>query len=96
MAALLRTRVKPQPHFWPFDGWVIPRGASAVVEAYPRIWSRTLPKDDRNGHQQDAYSVARCLREADADGRLYEALGWPTERQDRTVAESEGWILGVK
>ena len=27
-------------HFWPFDGWEIPAGGSAIAEVYPRLWSR--------------------------------------------------------
>lgn len=27
-------------HFWPFDGWKVPPGKSAVVEVYPALWSR--------------------------------------------------------
>ncbi|MCX8501411.1 MAG: hypothetical protein ORO03_06935 [Alphaproteobacteria bacterium] len=28
-------------HFWPFDGWEIPAGKSAIVEVYPRLWNQT-------------------------------------------------------
>jgi hypothetical protein len=34
-------------HFWPFDGWSIPAGMSAVVEVYPSLWKHTFPAHDR-------------------------------------------------
>ena len=31
----LRKQAAERVHFWPFDGWEIPLGYSAIVEAYP-------------------------------------------------------------
>jgi hypothetical protein len=82
-------------HFWPFDGWQIPAGRSAVAEVYPALWSRSFPPEDRDGHQQDAYSIAAWLRRADMDGYLGGFFEFYLEEKERKVAEIEGWILGV-
>ena len=82
-------------HFWPFDGWQIQAGRSAVAEVYPAMWSRTFPEQDRNGHQHDAYSIATSMRRADMNGSLTFFLNVELDDHERTVAEIEGWILGV-
>ena len=33
----IRQRLRDRVHFWPFDGWDIPAGRSAVVEVYPSL-----------------------------------------------------------
>jgi hypothetical protein len=92
----VRKRVGHRVHFWPFDGWEVPVGRSAVVEVYPRLWSGNFFRGERTGDQHDAYSVAATLRKSDVDGSL-SALFAPTLTPDeRTVASYEGWILGVK
>jgi hypothetical protein len=35
----IRERLGARVHFWPFDGWDIPPGRSAVSEVYPALWS---------------------------------------------------------
>ena len=82
-------------HVWPFDGWHIPAGKSAMAEVYPALWSRSFPLEGRNGHQQDAYSVAAWLRRADMDGYLGGFFEFDLEAKERKIAEIEGWILGV-
>jgi hypothetical protein len=82
-------------HFWPFDGWQIPAGRSAVAEVYPALWSRTFPQEGRDGHQHDAYSIAAWLRRADMDGSLAGFVDFYLEEKERKIAEIEGWILGV-
>lgn len=42
-------------HFWPFDGWEIPAGRSAIAEVYPALWSRSFAREGRDGDQHDAY-----------------------------------------
>jgi hypothetical protein len=66
-------------HFWPFDGWDIPVGRSAIAEVYPRLWSRGLA---RTGDQHDAYSIAAWLRRADHDGGLaaWRGFNWIVRR----------------
>ena len=61
-------------HFWPFDGWEIPAGHSVVAEVYPSLWSRGFAREDRNGDQHDAFSVAAWMQRADLDGPLREFL----------------------
>ena len=45
-------------HFWPFGGWDIPAGRSAIAEVYPALWSRDFPREGRTGDEHDAYSIA--------------------------------------
>lgn len=82
-------------HFWPFDGWSIPSGRSALVEVYPRLFSYHFLRDRRNEDQHDAYSVAEWTRRADLSGRLGSFFEPQLTDQERTVAAIEGWILGV-
>lgn len=91
----LRRRLGDRVHFWPFDGWSIPPGRSAVAEVYPRLCSGRFPRGDRTADQHDAYSVAAWLRQADADGSLAELLTPTLDSKERAIAEVEGWILGV-
>lgn len=91
----LRRQLGGRVHFWPFDGWEIPRGRSAVVEVCPSLWRRAYAMEDRSPDQQDAYAVATWLREADRDGRLSAVLMPPLSPPQRAVAQVEGWILGV-
>jgi hypothetical protein len=91
----LRRQLGPRVYFWPFDGWTIPPGRSAVVEVYPSLWSRGYPREGRTGDQQDAYAAARWLRAADTDGGLAAFLAPTLDPAERAVADIEGWILGV-
>jgi len=91
----IRLRV-PSVHFWPFDGWDIPDGRSVVAEVYPSLWSRGFAKENLNGDQHDAFSVAAWMRRADVDGTLPEFLGPSLVPQEQAAAQIEGWILGIK
>jgi len=91
----IRMNTGGRVHFWPFDGWTIPRGKSVLAEIYPSLWSRRFPKGDRDNDQQAAYAAAAWMRRADADGSLEVFLNPPLTPPERTVAEIEGWILGV-
>jgi hypothetical protein len=88
-------RLHTGAHFWPFDGWTIPAGRSAVAEVYPALWSKTFPQEGRDRHQHDAYSIAAWMRRADMDGSLSGFVDFYLEEKERKVAEIEGWILGV-
>ncbi len=46
----IRLRTGDRAHFWPFDGWKVPPGKSAVVEVYPALWSHRLPSAGRILH----------------------------------------------
>lgn len=92
----IRQRMGDRVHFWPFDGWDIPSGKSALLEVYPSLWSRTFPREDRTQDQQDAYAVAAWLRRTDREGRLGEYLNPGLYPAEKLVAGVEGWILGVR
>jgi hypothetical protein len=91
----LRRQVQPPLHFWPFDGWDIPAGRSAVVEVYPRLWNRAPKPDGWTDDQYDAFVVAGQLQRADRNGRLAEWLKPSLPAEDLARASTEGWILGV-
>ena len=91
----LRAQIGARLHFWPFDGWSIPAGTSAVVEVYPSLWKHTFPAHNRTPDQQDAFAVASWLREADRSGQLAGFLQPSLTPAERAVAGVEGWILGV-
>jgi hypothetical protein len=91
----IRQRLGGRVHFWPFDGWDIPAGRSAVVEVYPSLWSRDFAREERNGDQHDAYSAAAWMRRADLDGSLAAFLNPSLATLERPGGQVEGWILGV-
>jgi hypothetical protein len=91
----LRRQLGDPLHFWPFDGWQIPAGRSAVAEVYPALWKRAFPTEGRTPDQHDAYAIAAWLRQADLDGRLQGFLNPSLTPTERAAAEVEGWILGV-
>jgi len=82
-------------HVWPFDGWALPPGRSAIVEVYPALWKHGVPRAGRNDHQHDAFVVAEWLRRADRDGTLAEYLQPHLGAAELERAGIEGWILGV-
>ncbi len=91
----IRQRLGNRVLFWPFDGWDIPEGRSAVAEVYPALWSRSFAREGRTPDQHDAYSIAAWLSSADRDGSLAGFLTPSLAAPERTVAQVEGWILGV-
>ncbi|MEX0375278.1 hypothetical protein [Spiribacter pallidus] len=82
-------------HIWPFDGWQIPPGCSAVAEIYPSLWSANYPRGSRTPDQHDAYVVAAGLAAADGNGELGALLQPSLDTTTRQRAQLEGWILGV-
>ena len=91
----IRQRVGQRVHFWPFDGWEIPGGLSAVVEVYPSLWSRSFAREGRTPDQHDAYAIAEWMRRADLEGNLVGFFKPELTKSERTRAQIEGWILGV-
>jgi len=91
----IRKQLGESIHFWPFDGWTPPPGRSVVAEVYPALWSRAIASEGRNSHQHDAYSVALWMQQADSAGTLSRALEPNLQPAERTVAQIEGWILGL-
>lgn len=91
----LRHRLTQSVHFWPFDGWEIPAGKSALAEVYPSMWRKSHPCENRTPDQHDAYVAAFWLRQADLDGSLRKFLNPAMLPGEYPVARVEGWILGV-
>ena len=91
----LRHQLGERVHFWPFDGWEIPVGKSALVEIYPSLWSKSYPREGRTPDQHDAYVAATWLRKADTDGSLGKFLKPDMLPGEYPIAQVEGWILGV-
>lgn len=91
----IRRTLGERVHFWPFDGWDIPEGRSAIAEVYPALWSRSFPANDRTPDQHDAFAIAAWMQQADADERLEEALRPRLSDDEHAMAKFEGWILGV-
>lgn len=91
----IRLELGEKIHFWPFDGWIVPAGRSAIVEVYPSLWSKGFARDGRTDHQHDAYSVSAWMRLADLNGSLAGFLDPTLSQADKNVAKIEGWILGV-
>ena len=91
----LRQSLGERVYFWPFDGWEIPAGKSALVEVYPSLWSKRYPREGRTPDQHDAYVAAAWLRQVDKDGSLGKLLKPSMLPGEYPVARVEGWILGV-
>jgi hypothetical protein len=91
----LRMNLGDRIHFWPFDGWTVPPGKSAIVEVYPALWSHSFPRDGRDSHQQDAFATAAGLRRSDEDGSLARFFSPSLTEQERKAAAIEGWIVGI-
>ncbi|HOP40906.1 MAG TPA: hypothetical protein PLI53_07675 [Geobacteraceae bacterium] len=91
----LRKQLGGRIHFWPFDGWEIPAGKSAIVEVYPTLWNKSFPREDRTPDQHDAYVATAWLRQVDKNGSLGRFLKPEMLPGEYPVAGIEGWILGV-
>jgi hypothetical protein len=91
----IRDEADDDIHFWPFDGWSPAEGKSVIAEVYPSVLRKRFEKDDRTVDEHDAYSVARWLAESHARGILDRYFNPPLTLQERTVADKEGWILGI-
>ena len=91
----MRGQLGRRVHFWPFDGWRIQAGRSAIVEVYPTLFSHCFAPENRNTDQHDAYSVAAWMSESDHNGRLAEFLKPTLSPDEKKRARIEGWILGA-
>lgn len=91
----LRRELGPALHCWPFDGWSIPSGCSAIAEVYPsRMRVSPIPAG-MTQDQFDAWSVAAWLRTHTLAGSLLDSLDPTLSPIERAQAAIEGWILGV-
>lgn len=91
----VRKRAGDRIHIWPFDGWYLPADKCVIAEVYPSLFRRRYEADGRTADEQDAYAVSRWLAEACADESIAQYVRPPLRPDQRTVAELEGWILGV-
>lgn len=91
----IRRTVGERVHFWPFDGWDVPDDRPVIAEVYPSILRNRYGRDDRTVDEQDAYAVARWLRETCEGGFLDRYLHPPLTPDECRIAVIEGWILGV-
>jgi hypothetical protein len=91
----IRQQLGGRGHFWPFDGWVVPTGQSAIAEVYPALWSRQFASEGRTRDQHDAFSIAAWLSRADREGSLAAFMKPDLSPEERALAQVEGWILGV-
>ena len=91
----IRRELRPRVHFWPFDGWEVPVGHSAVVEVYPSLWRHEFPRENRTRDQHDAYCIAAWLSRADGNDTLGRYLLPTLKPREAAQARIEGWILGV-
>src|SRR3981081_412942 len=94
-ALLIRQRLGSRVHFWPFDGWDIPAGRSAIAEVYPALWNRRFANEGRTRDQHDGFCIAAWLSRADREGKLGALLKPELSPAERKAAKVEGWILGV-
>ena len=51
---MIRKELGTCVHFWPFDGWDITEGRSAVAEVYPSLWASEFPTEGRDRDQHGA------------------------------------------
>ena len=78
-----------------YSGAQTPTASLKGLRVYPRLWNRTFASEGLTGDQHDANSIAAWLSRTDRDGNLGEFLKPVLTPPERTVAEVEGWILGV-
>jgi hypothetical protein len=91
----LHNQLGSRVHISPFDGWDIPPDRSAIIEVYPALWSTQFERTELTNDQHDAYSIAASLSRADRDGTLPGFLNPRLTPAEKSLAEFEGWILGV-
>ena len=62
----------------------IRKGRSVIAEVFPPMLRNWYAREDRTVDQQDAYAVARWLKEMDAAMTLDENVFWATDDRQRT------------
>jgi hypothetical protein len=91
----LKRELVERLHVWPFDGWSIPAGKSALVEVRPAMWRDLVPVAALTAGQKDAFVTAAWLRAANESGELCDMLQPALSPPERLVGRVEGWILGT-
>jgi len=82
-------------HFWPFDGFEVPEGASVVAETRPHRLRHRYSKEGLSDEDLDAYCVCAWLQDRDRLGLLSPYFAPPLSDEEKVRAKLEGWILGV-
>ena len=88
-------RARDKAHFWPFDGWQVPKSKSVVAEVRPARLRHRFHRDGLDRAEQDAYAICAWLRERDQLGLLRPYFTPPLSDAEKERAALEGWILGV-
>ncbi|MEK6795535.1 MAG: hypothetical protein AABZ39_12200 [Spirochaetota bacterium] len=91
----IRRRLKKNVFIWPYDGWLPPRGAHVIAEAYPSIFKRRYIYVTGNEHARDAFVTARWLQDMDHRNALQQYFQPFLTDEEKSTASIEGWILGV-
>ncbi|MGD9212210.1 MAG: hypothetical protein PVI90_15620 [Desulfobacteraceae bacterium] len=90
----LHPDLKGKVHFWPFDGFKIPRGKSVLAEVYPAILKRRF-ESGYTTDAHDAYCIAKWLQCADSNGFLKRYFSPLLTEAEKSIVALEGWILGI-
>lgn len=88
-------RAGDRAHFWPFDGFTVPKGKSVVAEVRPARLRHRYSKEGLNKMELDAYAICAWLQERDQLGLLRPYFTPPLSEDEQERARLEGWILGV-
>jgi hypothetical protein len=91
----LKRQLGERLHVWPFNGWSIPAGKSALVEVRPAMWRDLAPAAALTAGQKDAFVTAAWLKWTDNSEELSNLLQPALSPPDRLVCGAEGWILGA-
>jgi len=91
----LKRQLGERLHAWPFDGWEVPAGKSALIEVRPAVWCDLVPVAALNAGQRDAFVTASWLKGADGAWELSDLLQPALSLSERVIHGVEGWILGA-
>lgn len=88
-------RAGDRVHFWPFQGFEVPRKRSVVAEVRPARLRHRYQKEGISREALDAYSICAWLQERDRLDLLRPYFTPPLSESEKERAQLEGWILGV-
>lgn len=88
-------RAGDRVHFWPFQGFEVPRGRSVIAEVRPARLRHRFPQERVSRESHDAYAICAWLQERDRLDLLRPYFTPPLSEQEKERARLEGWILGV-
>ncbi|HEX2641553.1 MAG TPA: hypothetical protein VHU81_01070 [Thermoanaerobaculia bacterium] len=88
-------RAGDRVHFWPFQGFEVPRGRSVIAEVRPARLRHRYPQEGISRESQDAYAICAWLQERDRLDLLRPYFTPPLSESEKERGRLEGWILGV-